>query len=71
MKKTLLMLIVMVMVLIGHGQTLTPEVIATGGNFLTQGEVSLSSTLGEPLIETSIGTSHYCISMRNSRRVDS
>ena len=56
MKNIILIIIVLTLSLMSRGQTLTPEAISSGGNFLSQGAVSLSSTLGEGIIETGSGT---------------
>ena len=56
MRKTVLIILALITGFLSYGQTLTPEVISSGGNFLTQGGASLSSTLGEGIIETGTGT---------------
>ncbi len=55
MRKGVFIFIILALSYMANSQSLTPEVIASGGEFLTHGAASLSSTLGEPLIETGYG----------------
>jgi hypothetical protein len=43
---------IIILSLISYAQSLTPQVIASAGNYFDNGTVSLSWTLGEPVIET-------------------
>ncbi len=52
MKKNLFLLCVIFSGLIAQAQSLTPQVIASAGNYFENSNFSISWTLGEPMIET-------------------
>jgi len=52
MKKTFLVLAVCTSAIVAQAQSLSPQVIASAGDYFDNGTVSLSWTLGEPVIET-------------------
>ncbi len=52
MKKLTILLCVSVLSVISFGQSLTPDVIATSGDYFVNENASLSWTLGEAVIET-------------------
>jgi hypothetical protein len=42
-----------------HAQTLSPQVVASGGNFISSSAGSVSSTVGEPVTTTISGGGNY------------
>jgi hypothetical protein len=60
LKKPLLVLgVVAGFTVIGHAQSVTPDVLATAGDFYSQSVGSISWTLGEPMGETYIQTNNH------------
>ena len=52
MKKILLAVLTIAAINVSNAQSLSPTVIATAGNYSSVGGTSLSSTVGEPVIQT-------------------
>jgi len=54
--KTLSLILLLFVTTWAVAQSVSPQVIATAGNYSEAGGISLSWTLGEPVIETATGT---------------
>ncbi len=58
MKKLSLLSILTALVSFTFAQSITPEVVSNGGDYFENSNVSIAWTIGEPMVETAVGTNN-------------
>ena len=58
MKKVSLLTILLAIASFTFAQSITPEVVSNGGDYFANSSCSIAWTIGEPMVETAVGTNN-------------
>ncbi len=58
MKKLSILILLMLVAFFTNAQSITPEVVSNGGDYYSNSNCSIAWTIGEPMVETAVGTNN-------------